>query len=191
MNISNPEILYAFTMLILPGMIIDYIIRLTSSREVANSTRIWYWCGYSLIPSYLTDLLVSSITCKFVLSVILALVFGYVLAYVKQRDLFSKLLTCLNLSTRTNLKTSWEYAFIHRNYCFVVVHLTNGQIYRGYYGSDSHVSDYYEQLDLFLENVYTYEENIGWVLKEELDGVYIPYKEIQAIEFIKNEQSDK
>lgn len=190
MDINVSEILFAVIMLSIPGMIVDHIIRLTSSREVTNNSKIWYWCGYSLIPSYFADMMALTNTGKLFISLIFALCLGYALAYIKQNNIISQILTRLNLSTRTSLNTSWEYAFINRGNCYVVVHLTNGEVYRGFYGNDSHVSDYYEQLDLFLEQVYTYDDNAGWVQKEELDGVYIPYKEIQAVEFLKNEQTD-
>ena len=95
-----------------------------------------------------------------------------------------------SLTTRTTLKTSWEFAFINRCNCFVV-YLTDGSVFRGFYGKSSHVSDDYQQLNLFLERVYTPDEESRWVYNNELSGLHIPFKDIQAIAFMSNEQDNQ
>lgn len=188
---NSAEILFTVTMLIIPGMIVDYIIRLTSSRENTTPARIWYWCAYSLIPWNLANLSILTPCGKIFVSIIFALILGIVLACLKQYNVVGKFLNFFTLTTRTSLKTSWEYALINRCNCFVVVHLTDGKVFRGFYGVSSHASDYYEQLDLFLERVYTLDEESRWIHNSEINGLYIPFKDIQAIEFMSNEQDNQ
>lgn len=178
------NIISDITILIVSGMIINYIMSVSNGNE----SKLWNLLGYGLITFSIVNLIPVETYYKLLISIIVACALGYIFAFVYQKQLVAKLLNILGLCARTSLKTSWEYALINRGNCYVIVHLISGEMYRGYYGNVSHASDYYEQLDLFLEQVYTYEEENGWVLIDSLDGVYIPFKEIQTIEFMKNEE---
>nr|MBQ4457955.1 hypothetical protein [Clostridia bacterium] len=185
-HMLTPELLEAVTLFILPGMLIDYIIRIASSREKEVSSVLWRWCGYSLLPSFLAASFCSEGIVRLSLALALAAVMGTLLAWIRQKD-FIQLFLCraFGIAARSSLKTAWEYAFINRPDGYVVVHLKDGKIFRGYYGADSYVSDEYSNLDLFLEQVYVYRENIGWEESETSDGVYISHDSIQAVEFMK------
>lgn len=88
----------------------------------------------------------------------------------------------------TTTPTAWDYFFLKKECCYIEVHFTNGEIpIIGLYGIDSYISSYPKEKDIYLEKVYT--KNNDGTLEEikETRGVYIPADNIRYVLFWKYE----
>jgi hypothetical protein len=81
-------------------------------------------------------------------------------------------------------QTAWTYFFNTKAYYFVLVHLNEGSIIGGLYGSNSYASLYPEEKDIYLEEVWKIDDN-GVFKEKHKDsfGMLIKYDVIQYIEF--------
>lgn len=79
--------------------------------------------------------------------------------------------------------SAWDYYFDEREPAFVLIHLENGNLIGGYFGSNSYATSFPNQGDLYLEAVYevaedgTFDEPI-----EDTDGMIITSDEYHYVE---------
>jgi hypothetical protein len=51
------------------------------------------------------------------------------------------------------IPTAWDYYFIKRKPCFIIIHLKNNNLIGGYYGENSFASSYPEKTSIYLERL--------------------------------------
>ena len=189
MNI-DPELLKALTVFLIPGIIIESLIRFVSSNRVDTSIyRFLYLSAFSLINyaiwGYFIDLIASSFYAYCLVSAITGIATGIIIITIMSSDVFIKLFHKIGFVPRSPLPTAWEWLFKQGQGFYVVVYLKSGESFRGVIGPNSYVSDDIEHLDIFIEKLYNYSKTDGWTPIDGSGGVYIPYSEIQAMEFYK------
>jgi hypothetical protein len=78
---------------------------------------------------------------------------------------------------------SWDYYFSKRECCFMLIHLNNGKIIGGLYGTDSFASSYPEKEDLYLQEVWKVDEEGKFIEKiSGSKGLLVNYDTIEYIE---------
>lgn len=79
---------------------------------------------------------------------------------------------------------SWDYYFIKRGPCFMLIHLNDGELLGGLYGLGSFASSYPEEEDLYLQEVWEIDEDGSFIKKmTDTKGLLINHSAIKYIEF--------
>lgn len=79
---------------------------------------------------------------------------------------------------------SWDYFFAKNECCFMLVHLNNGRMIGGLYGTDSFASSYPEKEDVYLQEIWKIDDEGKFIEKiADSKGVLINHDVIEYIEF--------
>lgn len=188
MDVVDTGVLITLTWFLIPGVIIDYLARQTTTIKQCDGTlRLIYLSGFSLLNYALFGWLVDFMPwfwLKLAVVIITSSLVGVGVCHVHGSLLIRKLLDKVGLHARHPMSTAWEFVFNRKEQSFICVHLKSGEIYRGVFGSSSIASDNYDHLDLYLEKICKCDDNGDWYYVENSKGVYIPYDEIQALEIV-------
>lgn len=88
--------------------------------------------------------------------------------------------------------TAWDYFFDRRIPVFVLVQLRNGSKIGGYYGLQSYATSFPTEGDIYLEIVYSVDENGKFIKPTEAsDGAIIRKDQYELIEFFKKPQEEQ
>lgn len=189
METTDPQMLMTLATLLLPGVIIDYCIRQTSSTNLneTGSYRIFYLAAFSMLNNLCwSDVIYygSNQYVQYGLLILTSLVTGLVLARLNKATAFRWIAQKLKFTAKHPIPTAWEYMF-GQSVMYLAVKLKNGEVYYGLYGPDSLAGDRLGYFDLFLEKIYQRDENGNWTPIENIGGLYIPHSEIQSIRVVK------
>jgi hypothetical protein len=78
-----------------------------------------------------------------------------------------------------------DYYFSKKEPCFIIVHLKNGNLIGGYYGTKSYASSYPEKMSIYFEKliyVSTDGKFEGWV--EDSNGILLDCDVFDYLEFL-------
>lgn len=82
------------------------------------------------------------------------------------------------------IPTPWDYLFLKRDAYWVIVHLTDGKKIAGMYDTNSYVTTYPEEKEIYLEQVWKLDRNGGFEKPVDRSaGTIILSKNISSIEF--------
>jgi len=94
-----------------------------------------------------------------------------------------KFLNKLNISL---IPKSWDYFFSKEESCFMIIHLKNGRMIGGLYGTGSFASSYPEKEDIYLEEIWRIDPEGKFSEKiEDSKGLLINHDVIEYVEFFK------
>lgn len=82
--------------------------------------------------------------------------------------------------------TSWDYAFSRPKPCFIIVKLTDGGRFAGYWGEKSFASDEPSERDIFIEKAFKIDDESG-VWTETDRSVLIKASVVRTVEFVDNQ----
>jgi hypothetical protein len=92
---------------------------------------------------------------------------------------------------------SWDYFFSKRECCFMLIHLNNGRMIGGLYGTDSFTSSYPEKEDLYLQEIWEIDSQGGFIKKiPGSKGILVNHDVVEYIELFnvegeKDERKDR
>ena len=109
-------------------------------------------------------------------------VVGLLLGINIQRNLVRGLLSRFRLFTVHALPTAWDWKFNRRAEQWVLVTLTDGTRFVGFYGSESFTASTPDERDMYIQWVYDIGDDGSWSVDVE-QGVLIAAGEIRTIEF--------
>lgn len=85
----------------------------------------------------------------------------------------------------TDTPTAWDFAFRHRDACFVRARLSDGSWVGGWYGSGSYATAYPEPPELFLHSVWRMRPDGRFGARSErITGLYLRGENIEVLEFL-------
>jgi len=91
-----------------------------------------------------------------------------------------KFLNKLNISL---IPKSWDYFFSKKECCFMLIHLNNGKMIGGLYGTASFTSSYPEKEDIYLQEIWKIDTEGKFIEKiEGTKGLLVNYDVIEYIE---------
>lgn len=96
---------------------------------------------------------------------------------------------CLYKFFQLPYNTAWDYFFLQRKSCFMLIHLKDDNMIGGYYGENSYASTYPDEQSVYLEKVYKINPD-GTFGKEIQDsfGLVISKDDCKYIEFFYESQ---
>ena len=86
--------------------------------------------------------------------------------------------------------SAWDYKFSNMKSEWVIVTLTDNSVIAGFMGSLSCASSSRDERDLYINEIYTIDENNNWNIVKNTDGILIKEQNIKHIEFIKKEEDN-
>ena len=108
---------------------------------------------------------------------------GFMSGLATQKEWLRKVYSRLKLKSVHVTPTAWDYAFIGRKECYVIVTLQQGGRFAGVWGASSFAADEPTERDLYLEHVYEIGDGEGeW--KASSRSVLIKAAEIRHVEFM-------
>lgn len=108
------------------------------------------------------------------------------IVYVDQKEWFYRGTNRLGLRLAHHIPAAWDYAFSKLNHgTFIWVKLNNGTEYAGKMGQCSFASSSNAERDIYLEEVWTINDDGPWTLREPVRGVLLCGKDIQRVEIFR------
>lgn len=145
---------------------------------------VWYIILSIQGVSNLSDMFQSRTTGDFALRLFVSpLLFGIILALLSKMNLIRGMLNKFGIPVLHPALSAWDYVFINRNPCWIMITLIDGNNVYGYFGLNSSVSSDPDERDIYIEQVYTYDEDGEIIEDPHYDGMLIDSSQIRTIEF--------
>lgn len=198
MTISIYEAVIYTVMFLVPGFIIDEIVATLMPMKIySDAARTLKYIGYSVFNLtvwiwlfYLVKVNVDNSTVGYWVLLVLcllltSLISGVVIGLIRKFELLRKMFVRFNINILHPVPTAWDYKFSKIQVeKWVIITLENDKHIYGKFGYASLASSEKDERDIFLEEIYTLDEEEKWVKKERTDGVWIKASNIKIIEFI-------
>lgn len=110
-------------------------------------------------------------------------VVGAVSGLLSQKDFFYTVLCRLGLSPSHPMPSAWDYYFLKKKDCFVLVSLKNGETVAGYFGLSSFASSCPDERDIYLQQTYRIDDQNQWHMDAPGKSILIAASDISSIQF--------
>lgn len=198
MIISTYEAVIYTVMFLVPGFIIDEIVATLMPMKIySEGARTLKYIGYSVFNLsvwiwlfYLVKVNVDNSSVGYWVLLVLcllvtSLISGVIIGLIRKFELLRKMFARFNINIIHPVPTAWDYKFSEiQTEKWVIVTLENDKHVYGKFGYESLASSEKDERDIFLEEIYTLDEEEKWVKKERTDGIWIKASNIKIIEFI-------
>lgn len=198
MTIDSLDAVFYTCIFVLPGFIINGVVGSLVQPKRTSDARFFLSClAYSIINCAVWSWLYSLISplldthpTLYWLLLILITVFGaaivaLIIGAFIQREVFPNLLGMLKLKRILPQATAWDFFFSKEESAWVIITLLDGSKVMGRYDTKSCASSDYEERDIYVEEVFTIDDNNVWQNNEKSLGIYISKGQIKTIEFLK------
>lgn len=188
---NNIHQIFIFTV---PGLIaIFFRSQFLTGRNPKHSEAILSYFAVSLVYygtvisfitmfSGLADTIWNSIIGRLVVFFIIPSVLGILLGLNAQKGWVRNILKIIKINAVHAQPTSWDWKFSSRKDYWILVTLKDSNQCGGYFGDKSFVSSEPDERDLYIEKVYSLDDNGDW-LDVGPKAVWIVPSEIKTIEF--------
>jgi len=200
MQITSLEAVFYMALFLIPGFIIENIIRATNPVGQQNSqdlfikylaysifSFVFLWKIYSFIFEYPNSFCIPYWIVLIIVSLIGSSVIGLIFVWIHQGRFLYHIISKLGLKYVDPTPSAWDYVFSKQRSNFVLITLVNGEKIFGRYAAQSFAGEN----DIFLEKKYDKLEN-GKPWREDLavEGLYIAKGQIAKIEFRKDGENE-
>ena len=120
-------------------------------------------------------------------TIIAASALATVIGLIQQKQLIRKVLAHFKVYILHSIPNSWDYCFSKNQPTWLIVTLVDGGIIYGQFSTKSFASSDAVERDLYIEKIYSIDDNNTWIEIEGIDGIYIPKEQIKTIEFLKGQ----
>ncbi len=183
--ITNIDYVIVFSLLILPGFLIMKIIRFkVPHKEYLMKDILYESFSYSILNlvifSWIPYLAVINDYKKLalLLIVVVAIVGPFCLAFLYIKIINSKI---FKKNFDIQVPTAWDWFFMQKPNCILMIHLKNGEKVIGYYADNSYATSFPNHGSIYLEKLYRQnDESIELV--ENSGGILIKEDEYTKIE---------
>ena len=195
MTISTYEAVIYTVMFLVPGFIIDEIVATLMPMKIYSDAAktlkyivfnltVWIWLFY-LVKVNVDNSTVGYWVLLVLCLLLTSLISGVVIGLIRKFELLRKMFARFNINIMHPVPKAWDYKFSKIQVeKWVIITLENDKHIYGKFGYASLASSEKDERDIFLEEIYTLDEEEQWVKKERTDGVWIKASNIKIIEFI-------
>lgn len=198
MLIESFDVVFYTAIFVLPGFIINGIVSaFNPTQKLSEGVLLLKSILYSIIHCAIWSWLYKIVfkieklypkTYWFVLvliTIIAASILATIIGLIQQKQLIRKALSCLNIHISHSIPNSWDYCFSKNESTWLIVTLVDDNVIYGWFSTKSFSSSDTEERDLYIEKIYSIDDNNTWIENESIDGIYIPKEQIKTIEFLK------
>ena len=202
-----PTLGFLLLLIVFPGLVTMRIYRLVAAAKeeidwrfplyepvfwgTINALFAWLivspiWGAYGIITGYgwvAINPMVAPIG-SFMVLVATAILLPLIWVYLRKKEFIKKYI-------RQQTPTAWDHYFASRKPCFVLIHLTNGELIGGYFGKDSFATTSPDKISIYIEQVYTVQENgeLGDIVPDS-KGMLLREDNFEYIEFFEKPGSN-
>lgn len=200
MLIESFDVVFYTAIFVLPGFIINGIIStFNPTKKLSEGVFLLKCLLYSIIHCAIWSWLYKIVfqisneypkTYWFILvltTIIAASALATVIGLIQQKQLIRKVLAHFKVYILHSIPNSWDYCFSKNQPTWLIVTLVDGGIIYGQFSTKSFASSDAEERDLYIEKIYSIDDNNTWIEIEGIDGIYIPKEQIKTIEFLKGQ----
>jgi hypothetical protein len=112
-------------------------------------------------------------------------VLGVVFGSLRKTGAVERVLSAMGLDPLDLLHTAWDAKFNRTGSSWVMITLTDGSEVAGKYWTNSRASDDAKHRDIYVEEVWSVDDEGIWSQVDRTDGIWIPSEQIKYIEFWK------
>lgn len=200
MILDSIDTIFYTSLFLIPGYIIEEITAtLMPRKKYADGIKflrclsysllncaIWSW-AYLLVISELSKDSIWYWLFGLIITAIGAFTVGILLGVIRKKDIIRKIFKKINIQIEHPIPTAWDYKFCNtEGLRWVIVTLEDDKCVYGKYSSASLSSSDPDERDIYLEEIYTFEEDGSWILVPRSDGMLIKGTAIKHIEFFKS-----
>lgn len=197
MTISTYETVIYTAMFLVPGFIIDEVIStLMPMKTYTDAVKILEYIGYSIFNLtiwiwlfFLIKKNIDNSTFWYLVILVICLLStsflsGLIIGLLRKFELLRKMFANFSINIIHPVPTAWDYKFstIGKEKWLIITLLNDKHLYGKFAYSSLASSDPVER-DIYLEEVYTLNEDENWVKVDRTDGVWISTSNIKLIEF--------
>ena len=198
MTLGSLDVVLYTCLFLVPGFIIDDIVNAfcTSKKRDTNiailrylmfsviHVAIWSWAYASILIDAPVKAANVNWVYMFLLTVVGAFLTGTMLGLLTKEQFLQKLFAKLGIMVAGTIPTAWDNKFSTTEAVrWVIVYLACGRTVYGRLGRGSCASSDPDERDIYLNRVYTIDENNHWIEQPKTDGMLISKAEIRYIEF--------
>lgn len=110
--------------------------------------------------------------------------------YINKEELVRKICKKFKINLIEPEPSAWDYKFSKREAEWVIVTLTDDSIIAGFMGGLSFISSNEDERDIYINEVYTIDDNNNWSIRENTNGILIKAEYIKYIEFFKRKDDE-
>lgn len=192
-DLLKPENFSVLLQLVVPGFVIVYVRnQLVANRRLPISEAIVGYLAMSFVYQALvfplaTWLRALSLTAEvkglaeLLISIVLPAVLGLVIGVNARLGWTRWLFARFRIALNHPVNTAWDWRFGGQEECWVMAVLKDGTKWLGHLGPDSFISTDPGERDIYIQTVYTIEDDNSWTFKG--SGVWLPQSELQSLEF--------
>jgi type III secretory pathway component EscS len=198
MLIESFDVVFYTGIFVLPGFIINGIIAaFNPTKKLSEGVLLLKSLLYSIIHCAIWSWLYKIIfeisdkypkTYWFVLvliTIIVASFLGTIIGLIQQKQLIRKVLSYFKIYILHSIPNAWDYCFSENQSVWLIVTLVDGSMIYGQFSNKSFASSDIEERDLYVEKMYSIDDDNNWIEIEGINGIYIPKEQIKTIEFLK------
>jgi len=186
-NLLKLEYILAFATFILPGFMIMKIIRLkVPNKDFMLKDMLFEAFAYSLlnisIVGWIPYILLSNNQTGWS---IVAFIFILVVSPIILATVYIKIVSSKFFRKHFDIQmpTAWDWYFSQRQNSILLVKMQDDSAIIGYFGEISYATSYPNDGSIYIEKVYTKDENGTLVIVENSNGVLIAKDQYKTIEF--------
>lgn len=211
--INTLETLIVFIFFITPGFLVTTIINRRIKPAESSEIRILissvifsifshlilsYWT-FRIYKLYISNQLfndnsiINFILWCIVTIIIVPIILGLLLSFLTECDKLQKIFSFFGISKIDRISRSWDYIFLKREYYWIIIHLKSGDKIYGFLGEKSFVSLAHDNPDIFVEEIYNYDEKNRSFGKKisGTKGAWIPLDKIDWISFYRGGEKNE
>ena len=199
MTLGSLDVVLYTCLFLVPGFIIDDIVNaFCTSKKRDTNIAILRYLMFSVIhcalwaPAYIklvTLISTAPTTVSWLyiglVSVVGAFFTGLVLGFMIRGQFLHKIFALLGINVSLSIPTSWDYKFSTIEWTrWVIIYLACDKTVYGLLSTKSYASIDSSERDIYVEKVYTLDENKKWIMQTRSDGMLIPKDQIRFIEIL-------
>jgi predicted membrane protein len=193
-NLIKVEYIIVFIILIVPGFLIMKIIRLKiPSKDFLLKDMLFEALAYSLLNLSLIGWLpYLFIKDRFSIVFIILFMFGVIIFPILLAFVYIKAISSKWFMNNFNIQTptAWDWYFSKSKTCILLITLKNGSIIRGYFGQNSYATSYPNEGSIYLEKIYTDNNEGELCIAKDNDGIIIAKNQFDTIEIYNTGEED-
>ena len=198
MLIESFDVLFYTAIFVLPGFIINEIISaFNPTPKISEGVLLLKCLLYSILHCALWSWkykLLFTIESKYpntywallvVTTILAASIVAVIISLIQQKQIVRSILSHFNLHISHSIPNSWDYCFSKSESSWVIVTLVDDKMIYGWFSTKSFASSDSDERDIFIERIYSIDDNNNWIENKSIEGIYIPKEQIKTIELLK------
>lgn len=198
MLIESFDVVFYTAIFVLPGFIINGIISaFNTTKRISEGVLLLKCLSYSIVHCAIWSWMykiIFEIAFKYpktywfllvITTIVAASLLAIIMGLIQKKQIIRKMLARFKINILPSTPTAWDHCFSRDESAWVIVTLIDDRVIYGSFSTNSFASSESEERDLFIEKIYSLNDENLWIENEQNEGIYITREQIKTIEFLK------